>query len=180
AVPGEEIGANEIEGGVRRESPGEPEVQLGPEIVAVALHPAVLTDRGPRRGAGAARGRELAARIGVDGLRREQRVDDPVEAQRGGEGVRAPARDAGATVAVVADVVAGRRPALVEVVDGSGGEEIRPAAGEAVGGRVERLVVATPLGQVVARLVARAVRAARLEQQGPKLITGDQVEEESA
>ncbi len=130
--------AHEIEGRVRGEPPGEPEVALGPEIVGVTLHKAVLVDGPPRGGSGARSARELAGSIGVDCLCGPERVGDRAQAQRGRDAVRDPAGERNATVAVVADVVPRRRPALVEVVN-PGGPELGPAAGPVVTVRVERL-----------------------------------------
>jgi hypothetical protein len=55
-----------------------------------------------------------------------------------------------------------------------------PVGGVVVAVRVERLVVADPLGEVVARPVAGAVHAARFEEQRPELVAGDDVEENGA
>src|SRR3989442_6769464 len=49
---GKEPATYEVEGRVRREPPREPEIRLGPEIVGVALRPAVLADGRPRLSSG--------------------------------------------------------------------------------------------------------------------------------
>src|SRR2546428_1179016 len=169
--------AHEIEVRIRGEPPGEPEIPLGPEIVGVTLHKAVLVDGPPCGGADAGGGRDLAGGIGVDGLRGPHRVDDPVHAQRGRDVVCGPAGEPDATVAVVADPGAGPRPALVEVVN-PGGPELAPAAAPVGAVRVEWLVVPNPPGQVVASFVARGVHAAGLEQQRTELVATDDVGEE--
>ena len=53
-APGKEPASNDVEGGVGREAPGDSEIELGPEIVGIARHPAVLADGRPRGGADAA------------------------------------------------------------------------------------------------------------------------------
>src|SRR5262249_13728090 len=84
-----------------------------------------------------------------------------------------------AAVPVVTNKVAGRRPAVIEVVNPRG-PELALATAPVTAVVIERLVVANPLGEVVAGFVAGAVDPARLEQQRTELVARDEVEVECA
>src|SRR5262245_37541179 len=162
-APGKEIGALEIERGVRGESPRESQVYLGADVARVALHPALGAHRrssdGPpaRMGAG-------HARIGVDCLRRPGRIDGGVESERGCEVIGRPEAESGTAVPVVADVATHVGYVLaVGVVDSAGEDRGPPSPVAPI--RAEWLIVADRLGEVVTGLVARGVDAARLEEQ---------------
>src|SRR5262249_5340099 len=115
---GEEITTLQIEGGARGEPPRQPELQLGTEIVGIALHPALIVHgRTVREGL---LGSEDDRRVRVDLLRRPGRARGPRIREMRREDVRRPEAKRGPTEAVVSDEVrhalAGTT-ATVEIVD---------------------------------------------------------------